>query len=74
VETAELRAKFEKIEGELESLKAREEVRNMRDEKISGIDTDITPLLENPNVQAAIIEALREDPKIRDSLLRKGKQ
>ena len=80
-ENEALKAAFKERNGEVANLKdritemeAREEVRNMRDEKIRGIDTDITPLLENPNVQAAIIEALRDNPKIMGSLLRKGKQ
>ena len=70
----ELRAQNEVLKERIAIIEAREEARDIRDEKISGIDTDLTPLFKKPNVQEAIIEALREDPKIRDSLLRKGKQ
>jgi site-specific recombinase XerD len=67
----ELKSQNEALKERIAAMEAREEARDIRDEKISGIDTDLTPLFKKPNVQAELIKALIEEPEIRDALLRK---
>ena len=51
VETAELRAKFEKIEGELELMKAKEEAREPYDDKMTEL---MKRLIDNPEIKELI--------------------
>jgi uncharacterized coiled-coil DUF342 family protein len=64
-EMVELRRKFDDMSEEFAEMKE-------KDKTISEISKGVIPILENPKVQAAIIEALKENPKIRDIVLRGG--